>query len=102
MKTRTKRNVVYHATPENHWCFMAHSEVLNNKFKRGTITQDELSELATFRAKNATIKGELVSSSYKLKETESHPKEVEVTIFGTLKMMVPWNEYVRDYQPKGF
>lgn len=50
MRKRTKRGVVYHATPNPSHCFLAKSEVLANKHKAGTISPEEMVELANFKA----------------------------------------------------
>ena len=52
MKTRFKSSVVYHAEPEVNKCFLAKSEVLENKLKRGSITKEELLKLVDFRIKH--------------------------------------------------
>ena len=104
MKTKTKRSVVYHATPEKHWCFMAHSEVLNNKLNRGTITPEELEELAVIRANRKTqiVKAQPIGFEYTKDVTEKHPKTVEVILFGTFKQTVTWEEYQTKYKHLGF
>ena len=87
MRKRTKRSVVYHATPDTRHCFMAKSEVLANKHKAGTISQSEMEELAAFKA--------LIQQGYKvtgasLKSKE--PKMITIT-WGKLKIQITQNEY---------
>lgn len=87
MRKRTKRSVVYHATPDTSHCFMAKSEVLANKHKAGTISQSEMEELAAFRA--------LIHQGYKvtgasLKSKE--PKMITITWAG-MTIQITQNEY---------
>ena len=58
MRPRFKRSSIYHAAPEPHFSFMARSEVLQNKLSRGNITPEEMEELASFRAKHSSKKGD--------------------------------------------
>ena len=53
MRQRIKSTTVYHAEPEQSKCFLMKHEVLSNKLKKGTITKDELMQLAAFRAKHS-------------------------------------------------
>ena len=104
MRPRMKRSAVYHAAPEASHCFMAKSEVLNNKLKRGTITLEELNELAEIRASRRIkcINAECIGTEYTKKVTESHPKTVDVLLFGTFKMTVTWDEYQERFKHLGF
>lgn len=52
MRQRIKSTTVYHAEPEQNKCFLMKHEVLSNKLKKGTITKDELMQLASFRAEH--------------------------------------------------
>lgn len=85
-RKRTKRGVVYHATPNQSHCFMAKSEVLANKHKAGTISQSEMEELAAFRA--------LIHQGYKVTgaSLSKEPKMITIT-WGKLKIQITQNEY---------
>lgn len=48
MRPRIKRTSIYHAEPVKTRCFMSKSERLQNKLRKGTITHEELMELAEF------------------------------------------------------
>lgn len=87
MRKRTKRSVVYHATPNPSHCFLAKGEVLNNKVKAGTISPDEMEELAAFKA--------LLKQGYKvtggsLKSKE--PKMITITWAG-MTIQITQGEY---------
>ena len=85
-RKRTKRGVVYHATPNPSHCFLAKSEVLANKHKAGTISQSEMEELAAFKA--------LLKQGYKVTgaSLKKEPKMITIT-WGKLKIQITQNEY---------
>lgn len=87
MRKRTKRSVVYHATPDTSHCFMAKSEVLANKHKAGTISQSEMEELAAFKA--------LLKQGYKVTGASlktQKPKMITITWAG-MTIQITQNEY---------